>query len=154
MEADFIDIVGRICLRHQVSPQQIDIEITESSSKMDVQALSMLIKQLRTAGFSVSLDDFGARYSNLAILTKIDFDNIKIDKSLVDSIASNEKAHTIVGHTIRMGRSLNHTYSIAEGIETDEQLQLLTQLDCDVGQGYYFSRPLPIPEFCQRYLLA
>ena len=149
-----MDKVSRICLHYRIPPQQIDIEITESSSRMDIQALAMLIKQLRDIGFSVSLDDFGARYSNLAILTKIDFDNIKLDKSLVDSIVTNEKAHAIVGHTISMGKSLNHTHSVAEGIETDEQLHLLSQLDCDVGQGYYFSRPHPIPEFYQRYLLA
>lgn len=152
LEENFVENVRAICRRYQVPPQQIGIEVTESSSKMDLQLLSQLVKRLRSLGFCVSLDDFGARYSNLAILTKIDFDHIKIDKSLVDSIATNPKAHTIVEHTISMGRALRCSASVAEGIETSDQLKLLSRLNCDVGQGYYFSRPLPIQEFYQRYL--
>lgn len=152
MEEAFMERLSQICRCYQIPPRQIGIEITESSTKMDVQLLSHLVKRLRTAGFAVFLDDFGARYSNLSILSKIDFDCIKIDKSLVDSIVTNPKAHTIVEHTISMGRALSRTSAVAEGIETADQLALLTQLGCDVGQGYLFSRPIPIPAFFQQYL--
>lgn len=152
LEENFVENVSAICQRYQVPPQRLGIEITESSTKMDLHLLSHLVKRLRALGFCVSLDDFGTCYSNLAVLTKIDFDCIKIDKSLVDSIVTNPKAHTIVAHTISMGRALSCTASVAEGIETSEQLKLLSRLQCDVGQGYYFSRPISIQEFTQRYL--
>ena len=95
---------------------------------------------------------FRSEYSNLATLASIDFDTIKIDKSMVDHIVTNENARVIVEHAIQMGKALDQTELVAEGIETYEQLHTLKQLNCDVGQGYYFSKPLTISEFCQRYL--
>lgn len=152
MSENFVDDICTICRQYEVPYQMIDIEMTESISKMDLQVLSALVKKLRDIGFSVSLDDFGTRYSNLSILTAIDFDHIKIDKSLVDHIISNEKAHTIVDYTIHLGKALDQTCTIAEGIETNDQFSILKDLECDVGQGFYFSKPIPISEFYQRYL--
>lgn len=152
MSENFTDDICNICKHYDIPYQMIDIEMTESISKMDLQVLSSLVKKLRTIGFSVSLDDFGTRYSNLSILTAIDFDHIKIDKSLVDHIMSNKKAHTIVDYTIHLGKALDQPRTIAEGIETNDQFSILKDLDCDVGQGFFFSKPIPIFEFYQRYL--
>lgn len=151
-DENFVENICKICRRYEIAPKMIDVEITERVSEIDLQVLTALVKRLRNLGFHVSLDDFGMEYSNLITLASIDFDTIKIDKSMVDHVVSNRKARVIVEHVIQIGKALDQTELVAEGIETVEQFQVLKQLDCDVGQGYYFSKPLSIPEFCDRYL--
>ena len=137
----------RICHKYKIPPKWITIEVTESIGSMDTVALKELIHNIKKAGFSVSLDDFGSQYSNLSLLSSIDFDELKFDKSMVDNIAINEKSQVIMRYAIDMGLSLNDTISVAEGIETPEQLKLLLQMNCKYGQGYLFSKPIPIEEF-------
>ena len=102
---------------------------------------------LNSAGFTISLDDFGSQYSNLAILAAMDFDEIKFDKSLVKTLEQNRKSQVVMENSVRMCRDLDGTYSLAEGIETKGQLDLLLDYKCDYGQGYYFSKPVPPEEF-------
>ena len=137
----------RICRKYKIPPKWITIEVTESIGSMDTVALKDLIHNIKKAGFSVSLDDFGSQYSNLSLLSNIDFDELKFDKSMVDNIAVNEKSQVIMRYAIDMGLSLNDTISVAEGIETPEQLKLLLQMNCKYGQGYLFSKPIPIEDF-------
>ncbi len=152
MEQGFVENICKILQCNEISPHMIDIEMTERITEIDLQVLTTLIKRLRSIGFKVSLDDFGTEYSNLATLASIDFDTIKIDKSMVDHIVTNKNAHVIVEYIIQMGKALDQTELVAEGIETYDQFCALKQLNCDVGQGYYFSKPLTISEFCKRYL--
>ncbi len=147
LEADVVDTMLRICRKYRIPPKWITIEVTESIGSMDTVALKDLIRNIKKAGFSVSLDDFGSQYSNLSLLSSIDFDELKFDKSMVDNIAVNEKSQVIMRYAIDMGLSLNDTISVAEGIETPEQLKLLLQMNCKYGQGYLFSKPIPIEEF-------
>lgn len=139
------DIVHRMrayCARYQISPQDITIEITESASKLSHEKLAGYIKQFTEEGFSIALDDFGSQYSNLSILTAIDFHKIKLDKSLVDQLAQNPKSRIIMKHILDICNALPGTHSLAEGIETKEQLDFLLQQHCDYGQGFYFSGPM------------
>lgn len=152
VDENFVENICKICRRYEVSPKMIDVEITERVSEIDLQVLIALVKRLHRLGFYVSLDDFGTAYSNLITLASIDFDTIKIDKSIVDHVVTNAKARIIVEHVIQIGKALDQTELVAEGIETDEQFQVLKQLHCDAGQGYYFSKPVSISEFCHRYL--
>lgn len=152
IDKNFVENICKICRQYEISPKMIDIEITERVSEIGLQALIALVKRLHKLGFHVSLDDFGTEYSNLITLASIDFDTIKIDKSIVDHIVTNAKARIIVEHVIQIGKALDQTELVAEGIETNEQFQVLKQLHCDAGQGYYFSKPLSISEFCHRYL--
>lgn len=147
LEIDVVDTMLRICRKYKIPPKWITIEVTESIGSMDTVSLKELIRNIKKAGFSVSLDDFGSQYSNLSLLSNIDFDELKFDKSMVDNIAVNEKSQVIMRYAIDMGLSLNDTISVAEGIETPEQLKLLLQMNCKYGQGYLFSRPIPIDEF-------
>ena len=147
LEVDVVDTMVRICRKYKIPPKWITIEVTESIGSMDTVALKELIRNIKKAGFSVSLDDFGSQYSNLSLLSSIDFDELKFDKSMVDNIAVNQKSQVIMRYAIDMGLSLNDTISVAEGIETPEQLKLLLQMNCKYGQGYLFSRPIPIDEF-------
>ena len=147
LEADVVETMLQICQKYQIPPKWITIEVTESIGSIDAVALKELIHSIKEAGFSVSLDDFGSQYSNIALLSNIDFDELKFDKSMVDNLAVNQKSQVIMRYAIDMGHSLNNTISVAEGIETPEQLKLLLQMNCKYGQGYLFSKPIPIDDF-------
>jgi len=147
MEESVVASMLEICRKYDVEPHWITIEVTESIGRLDMEVLRELIIEIVTAGFSISLDDFGSQYSNLAILSSIDFDELKFDRSLIKNIVGNEKSSVIINHAISMGKMLNKTASVAEGIETKKQLELLEDMDCDFGQGYYFSKPVSIEEF-------
>ena len=98
-------------------------------------------------GFSISLDDFGSQYSNLSILTMLEFNEIKFDKSLVEELGSNIKSRVVMKNAMQICRELPKTCSLAEGIETIEQLELLRQYQCEYGQGYYFAKPMKVEAF-------
>jgi len=147
LEPYIVDVISGICAENNVSPSSITIEVTESVGKMDNEQLKELIKKLKTAGFSISLDDFGSQYSNLAILAALDFDEVKFDRSLVSTLEENEKSRVVMENGMSLCRALQGTSSLAEGIETKGQLELLSSYRCDYGQGYYFSRPIPLDEF-------
>lgn len=147
MEPDVVKSIGEICSQYGVKPESITIEVTESISKMDHEQLQELVREIGEAGFSISLDDFGSKYSNLAILTALKFDEIKFDKSLVDDLEKNTKSRIVMKNSIQMLQDLKNTHSLAEGIETQGQRDLLADYDCDYGQGFYFSKPLSMEAF-------
>lgn len=151
-EHDVIENLLKICEKHHVSPRMITIEVTESISIMEYDELRDLTEQMEKSGFSISLDDFGSKYSNLSILTYTNFNEVKLDKSLIDNMVSNRKSRIIIDHTIKMCRDFDCIHSVAEGIETLEQLEVLKSLNCNIGQGYYYDKPMPIVEFEKKYL--
>lgn len=152
MENHIVRTIKEICDSYGVESEYIDIEMKESIGKMRWETLEKLTREFKSAGFSISLDDFGAQYSNLAILSSMEFNNLKLDKNLVKNIERNEKSRIIVEHAISLCREFKGTTSVAEGIENEQQLQWLHDSRCDVGQGYYFSRPLTIGEFSDLYM--
>ncbi len=151
-EKGIIETLCKICEKHSVSPSSIIIEITEAIGLIDTTLLSEIIRGFSKAGFSLSLDDFGSGQSNLAIMTTSDFDEVKIDMSLVKELASNEKSRIITKLAIDICNELNDLDSVAEGIETKEQCEILKQMNCKKGQGYYFDKPLPIEQFEEKYI--
>lgn len=142
MASDIVTQVKQICLEYGVSADKITIEVTENISKLEPQQLLKLMNQIIAEGFSVSLDDFGSQYSNLSILTTLEFNEIKFDKSLVDKLSSDAKSRIVMKNTMQICHELPMTHSLAEGIETLEQLDLLHQYQCEFGQGYYFAKPM------------
>ncbi len=149
MASDIVTQIKQICRKYEVPAEKITIEVTESISKLDPQQLIDLMNQIVAEGFSVSLDDFGSKYSNLSILTTLDFNEIKFDKSLVDKLSSDAKSRIVMKNTMQICRELPMTRSLAEGIETVEQLDLLHQYHCDYGQGYYFAKPMSAESFLE-----
>lgn len=152
MEDGIVEKLVAVCDKYGVSRSLIDIEVTESISKMETSTLISLSKAIKNAGFSLSLDDFGSQYSDFAILTLIDFDMIKIDKQLIDEIENNEKSRILLKHSINICREMNAVSSLAEGIETEKQHCLLEEFNCNFGQGYYYSRPIDVNTFEKRYM--
>ncbi|MBQ2698073.1 MAG: sensor domain-containing phosphodiesterase [Clostridia bacterium] len=151
LERSIVEEVSAICEEERVPTSCITIEVTESIGKMDGEYLKQLIDRLRAAGFSISLDDFGSQYSNLAILAELDFDEVKFDRSLINSLEQNKKSRLVIESGLGLCRAMEGTTSLAEGIETQGQLDLLASFRCDYGQGYYFSRPVPLCQF-EEYL--
>jgi diguanylate cyclase (GGDEF)-like protein/PAS domain S-box-containing protein len=136
------DMIGRLLSTRGVPPALLKVEITESSLMADpVRALKVLTR-LSTMGVRIGIDDFGTGYSSLAYLKRLPVHEIKIDKSFVLHMAQDESDEAIVRSTISLGHDLG-LLVVAEGVETPQTWTLLSDLGCDLGQGYYLSRPIP-----------
>ncbi len=133
--------IQRILNEYEVSPDCLTLEITESMLMDNVNELIKTLSQLSSMGLKISIDDFGTGYSSLSYLKYYTIDTLKIDRSFIRDIATDENDVAIVTATIAMARSLKMSV-IAEGVETEEQITFLTQQGCDQYQGYYFSKPL------------
>lgn len=151
LERNFVERLTALCEQYQISKKWVEIEITESVEGMDGFDVTKLISNIRKANFAVSIDDFGVHYANLSLFTSIDFDVLKIDKSLIDNITSNKKAQSVVGALADVCKKMN-IRTIVEGVETEEQFQLLKDMGFGGAQGYLFSRPIPPQEFEYKYL--
>lgn len=151
LEYDVVNHMSSICKKYNVKPSQLTIEVTESNPKLKNEELASLVYKIKQLGFYISLDDYGTKYANITTLSNICFDEIKLDKTIVNELLINKKARTMVKHTIEMLKELKMCKIVAEGIENLEELNLLRQYGCEYGQGYYFSRPIPIEEFIDRY---
>lgn len=147
MAPDIVERLRRIAGLYGVPAEKLTIEVTESINKMEPVQLAALMKRLSEEGFCVVLDDFGSNYSNLSILTKLRFDKIKFDKSLVEELDSNEQSRIIMKHAMQICKEMSGTQSLAEGIETVEQLRMLRQYECEYGQGYFFAKPMTAEAF-------
>ncbi|WP_082664311.1 bifunctional diguanylate cyclase/phosphodiesterase [Pseudoalteromonas sp. 10-33] len=149
LEADFIDKLAHTIGKTGFSPSNLVIEITESLFIEDIFGLKNLLNRLKEMGIRISLDDFGTGYSSLNLLTKLPIDELKIDKSFIDEIEQDISAKHMVEGIISMGKKLNFII-VGEGVESEEQLNKLRAMGCDLFQGYYFSKPLKIEEL-KRY---
>lgn len=146
LEADFVADLCRLIERYRLSPSNILIEITESSAMDDPDQTSIVLKQLKDRGIPLAIDDFGTGYSSLAYLKKFAVDQIKIDQSFVKDLNTSLESRTIVKAIIRMCETLGFE-TLAEGIETREQAQILSEFGCKKLQGYLIARPLSATEF-------
>ncbi|PJZ46303.1 putative bifunctional diguanylate cyclase/phosphodiesterase [Leptospira brenneri] len=125
---------------HKVNPKNLIFEITEDVFLDEIETIQKIVSELRTQGISVSLDDFGKGYSSLHYMQKIQFDELKIDKSFLDDIASSDRNFLLLESICHLADSLG-LKTIAEGIESEEQLLRLKQTSCHVVQGYLYSKP-------------
>lgn len=150
-ERNFIETITSICAKYGIDKKWVEIEMTESVEGMEGFDITGLISRIRKAGFSVSIDDFGVHYANLCLFTSADFDVLKIDKSLVDNITTNHKAQSVVSLLVNICSKMG-IRTIAEGIETQEQFNVLKNMGCVEAQGYLFSRPLPQEEYELKFL--
>lgn len=141
-EISFVSVLRRLLDETGVGPEGIEIEITESMIMSDKDAAITALTELHELGVCVAMDDFGTGYSSLSYLRQFPIDTIKIDRSFVSDITSNSDDAEIIRTIINMGRTLNKKI-VAEGVETEEQLALLAEYNCDQVQGYLISRPVP-----------
>ncbi len=140
-----VDIVSEALAKSGLSPHRLELEITESVLLQDDAAMLAVLHRIRALGVRISMDDFGTGYSSLNYLLSFPFDKIKIDQSFVRNLAKSADATTIVGAMAGLGRSLGMR-TVAEGVETEEQLAQLRAAGCTEVQGYLFSKPRPARE--------
>ena len=145
-QPSFVDQVHSTVLRHAINPSLLNLELTESMLLDDIYGMIASMNKLREIGIRFELDDFGTGYSSLQYLKKLPLYQLKIDQSFVRDIAIDHSDRALVSTIITMAHSLD-LLVIAEGVETDEQLQFLKRNGCNHYQGYFFSKPLPIKQF-------
>lgn len=131
-----------------MDPRYLKLELTESVLMEHAEFTAPLLQKLKAMGVRLAIDDFGTGYSSLSYLRQFPIDTLKVDQSFVHEIEAGTDDATIISAVISLGRSLKHRV-IAEGVETAEQLPFLQARGCDEGQGYYFSRPVPAPQFAK-----
>lgn len=149
--ANFVAEFRRITVDARVSPRQIVVEITERQEITDVERTREVLTDLRDCGYRIAFDDVGTGHSGLSYLQTLPADIVKIDKFLVDSIATSHSAKVLVEMLVRVSRELSMT-TVAEGVETEEQAEVLRICGVDQGQGYLLSRPVPIGDLLERLL--
>lgn len=146
---DFVQTLVNYCKEFEIDPKYFEIEITESAAFENIDILMAVFTQIKEAGFHVSIDDFGTGYSSLNMLKDLPVDVLKIDRSFLTENANEaENASKIIGSVVSLATALDIS-TICEGIETKEQANLLTKLGCDMAQGFFFARPMPVDEFEQ-----
>ena len=141
-------IVMRALQDHGVDPRLLELEITESTAMRNAEATGTTLRNLKALGVRIAIDDFGTGYSSLSYLKRFPIDSLKIDRSFVTELPGNQDDATIAQAIITMAHALRLKV-IAEGVETEAQLEFLTANGCDEIQGYYFSRPLPAEQCTQ-----
>ena len=145
LDIKFSDTVTRILGSHHMSPENLQLEITESAVMIDAERSLEVLTRLSTLGVRLSVDDFGTGYSSLSYLSKLPVNELKIDKSFVMGMESNSNNTIIVQATIDLGHNLGLEV-VAEGTENASDVLKLQRLGCDKAQGYYFSKPLDAKE--------
>lgn len=151
MEKGILARINGITSRYQVDRRLLKLEITESIGDVERRILEEISREIVGDGYCLSLDDFGAQYSNLSILSSLQLSELKIDKSIINDLYSNQNTRILVEHLIHICRQLGID-SVAEGVEEREQLQILEDIGCTYAQGYLYNKPIPVPDFERKYL--
>ncbi len=142
MQPDLLAQIKQILDETNLNPRRLKLEITESAVMANAEAAASMLGQLRNLGIQTSIDDFGTGYSSLSYLHRFPIDTLKIDRSFVSRMSEGDENAEIVRTIITLATNLSMSV-IAEGVETAEQHERLKELDCEYGQGYLFSRPVP-----------
>jgi EAL domain-containing protein (putative c-di-GMP-specific phosphodiesterase class I) len=148
-QANLVDMISDIIKKSGIEPKDLDLELTESTIMDFLDETTATLRRLKDLGTHISIDDFGTGYSSLMYLKTFPIDTLKIDKSFVKDIPTNSDDRAITQAIISMGHSLKLEI-VAEGVETKEQLDFLRSKDCDIIQGFLFSKAIPaddIPPF-------
>lgn len=149
-QADFGDVLRRVLDETGVDPATICLEITEGAVMADVDAAWSMLRQAKALGVYLALDDFGTGFSSLSFLRQFRLDIVKIDKSFVDGLGQSREDNTIIEHVVGMARGLGMV-TVAEGVETADQVRYLRSLECHMAQGFFYSKPQP-PSVIDRIL--
>ncbi|MCR5684404.1 MAG: bifunctional diguanylate cyclase/phosphodiesterase [Lachnospiraceae bacterium] len=151
---NLIDKLTGIVDSYGVDHHLIDFELTESATYDNMERMLYVLRELRERGFKISMDDFGTGYSSLSLLTQMPIDTLKIDKSFVDTIAGDAERNEdiiLLRHIITLAKELGFV-CLAEGAESRVQIDRLRDLGCEIIQGYYYSKPIPLGEYEEKYL--
>jgi diguanylate cyclase (GGDEF)-like protein len=152
-DLNYPDNLTKILQKHKVSPSMITLEVLEGIASDNLEFLNHQIDELHKRGFRISMDDFGSGYSSLNMLYLLKIDELKLDKGFLKKISKEgaERRQIILEQIIGFARKLGIS-TVAEGVETEEDKELIINLKCDIGQGYLFDKPIPAEDFSQKYM--
>ena len=142
VDKDLVSIISREIKKHDLAPELIQVEITESMMLQDIEQVIKILTDLKSAGISIAIDDFGTGYSSLEYLKRLPIDKLKIDKSFIDHVLHDPDDASIVQAVIALGHNMNMQI-IAEGVENELQANFLQDKNCDFAQGYFYSKAVP-----------
>ena len=148
---DVTEEIVKIVREFDIDPSQLRLEITETVVMADTEKRIEIMSALHKAGFIVEMDDFGNGYSSLNMLKDMPVDVIKIDMMFVKSSAEDSRARTILSNIIHLTDELG-IVALTEGVETEEQYRMLSEMGCRMFQGYYFAKPMPVADFKKKFL--
>lgn len=143
---DYLNQIEKIIRKHQIDPSLIILEVTEGITMENLEEMKKLVGELHKMGFAVSMDDFGSGYSSLNILKELDIDELKLDKAFLAGTGEQEKRDIIMKNIINLAGEL-HIKTVAEGVENASQAEFIRSIHCDIGQGYYYAKPMPEEDF-------
>ena len=147
-----INELEEVVKKYKVNPNLIEIELTETAAVSSIEDAKKAAQEVKRIGFIVSMDDFGVGYSSFYMLKNIHIEVIKIDKSFSEEVMEDKRGKIILESIIDMAKKLE-IKTVAEGIETKEQVEYLKEIGCDMIQGYYFEKPIQIKEFEEKYII-
>lgn len=149
---DVYEVITSLVDKYQINPESLHLEITETAVMNNPTVQLKLIQRLRDFGFIIEIDDFGSGYSSLNTLKDLTADVLKIDMGFLKNTENKEeRSKTILKMIVSLAKSLDMEV-ITEGVETKEQIDFLTEFGCDIFQGYFFAKPMPVGEFEEKYL--
>ena len=143
---NLVSTIRSLLAKSSLKPEKLMLEVTESAMMLNPELAANVLTQLSNMGTQISIDDFGTGYSSLAYLKNLPVHELKIDKSFVMNIVNDKSDLSIVKSTIDLAHNLGLSV-VAEGVENKESWDILNELDCDILQGYFFSKPIPVEEF-------
>ena len=143
---EIINVLKKLDDKYQVDKKYVHFEITESAYMENQKMIAERTQKIKDLGFDIAMDDFGTGYSSLNSLKDIPLDILKLDMGFIRGNSNSQRGAGIIGHMINMAHSLD-LVTVAEGVETKEQADLLTEMGCDVIQGYFYAKPLPVVEY-------
>lgn len=151
-QTDYVQRLCEITDYYQIPRNMIMLEILEGLAAESIDVLNYTIERLHHAGFHLSLDDFGSGYSSLNILAQLSIDEVKLDRGFLVELdrTGSEKHYKLMRHIVNLARDLGMR-TVIEGVETEENESLARKLGCDIGQGYYYSKPISVAAFEQKY---
>ena len=144
--SDFAENLMAVVKKYDVPPDCLELEVTESAVFDNIDVLASVFKALNDFGFKISIDDFGTGYSSLNLLKELPVDVLKMDKEFFNETTLSRRGEKVVESVIQMAHSLDIKV-VAEGVETQDQIDFLKKIGCDIIQGYYFAKAMPVEDF-------
>lgn len=144
-DPNFAEDLYAITQKYDVPAKYFEVEITETVIMDNTEQFSLVLNKLHAFGFTISMDDFGSGFSSLEVLKNVPVDTIKLDASFFTKYTNLSRAKSVIANVIVLAKALE-MHTVAEGVETQEHVELLHELKCDAIQGFYYSRPIPAPE--------
>jgi len=151
LQMNIVENIKNMTKRTGVNPKNLTLEVTESFAINDMDRVLKIIKEFKESGFNIALDDFGTGYSSLNYIKKLPLDVIKVDKTFIDDILTDEYAQSFVKLIVELSKTIG-TKVVVEGIENEEQCKMIKNLGVNFIQGFYYGRPVSSIEFERNYL--